>query len=686
MLMQRKGFSTRKNWATGLAFALAGLIGCSDSPSNSGGAVTSITLTAARAELTSLTQTTNIAAADGRGRSLAAEGITWRSSDSSIVAVNARGVALAIAEGTATIEAALGNAQGSIQITVRQAVASVTMGTIDTLRWLGKTLATPVSAKDSAAFGIARPVLQWSSTDSSIVRVDASGRLTAVANGSATITARAGTVTASGQALVRQAPGRIEVTPAFVKLRVLGDTTRFHAVVRDSGGALLTGHPVTWSTNRILASADSSGRITALQDGETAVTAEAGVARGSGLLLINTRGAVRIQIRQVGTAPGDSVVVQFAKEGAPPPERTQRTVHPEVVQVVSGIPPGRQLLSYGGMPPGCMPPGLQGEVDVVAADTVSVEMTLRCFGNVVTLTIPFSGSARHIRLLGLNGYPRVHSEQPVQVAFAGWDASREKFLIRLATGPAEIWDVNGAGPQVVPGILESDREVRFTAEGTRIALLRWATDSTYTLMTVRPDGSDPRSLSTFLRGNVPLQFSNQGDMWVINARRPGATRATIAVLGPGPGQVRWFPETVDGVGAPRISPDGSKVLFMASVNEIYTANIDGSSFTNVTHNNERNGSPNWTRDSKSIVFASENNLRLSDIVSVDFDGSNYRKITTGRQDRTPEISPDGRFIVFSRDGQTVIAMPLDGSWQHPLLHQYSGAMGTLFMGEAHWQR
>ena len=72
-------------------------------------------------------------------------------------------------------------------------------------------------------------------------------------------------------------PGRVVVTPAEVRLDTPGSTAQLTAQVLTRDGRPVTGAAVTWSSGSIaVATADSTGLVTAMADGTAAVTATVG--------------------------------------------------------------------------------------------------------------------------------------------------------------------------------------------------------------------------------------------------------------------------------------------------------------------------------------------------------------------------------------------------------------------------
>lgn len=116
---------------------------------------------------------------------------------------------------------------------------------------------------------------------------------------------------------------------------------------------------------------------------------------------------------------------------------------------------------------------------------------------------------------------------------------------------------------------------------------------------------------------------------------------------------------------PRISPDGSKVLFSRLVDDIsvhgnydfFLIDIDGSNELRLTNSGFSQGIAQWSISGKEIVYsvAAIQDKGVYDIYMMDEDGSNVRNIT-------PSYYPEEflcRFSAFSKDGETVYFI---GEW------------------------
>jgi len=139
---------------------------------------------------------------DANGTILGSRGVTWSSSATGVATVDANGLVTGVSGGTATITATSDTAHGAATVVVLPAAATIAVTPSP------DTLAPPLTAQLSAAVKDAggstlpnRPVT-WNSSATSVATVDAAGIVTAVAVGTATITATSDTAHGSASVVV----------------------------------------------------------------------------------------------------------------------------------------------------------------------------------------------------------------------------------------------------------------------------------------------------------------------------------------------------------------------------------------------------------------------------------------------------------------------------------------------------
>ena len=115
--------------------------------------------------------------------------VTWKSNKPKVAKVNSKGKVTAVAKGTATITAKISGKKYTCKVTVKQPVTSVTLNKkTATLTKKGATVTLKATAKPSNANN---RKITWKSSNTKVATVSGNGKVTAVANGTATITATA---------------------------------------------------------------------------------------------------------------------------------------------------------------------------------------------------------------------------------------------------------------------------------------------------------------------------------------------------------------------------------------------------------------------------------------------------------------------------------------------------------------
>lgn len=115
----------------------------------------------------------------------------------------------------------------------------------------------------------------WSSSDAAVATVGSTGIVTATGNGSAFVVAEADLLADTSVITVAQVVASIDLSPTSDTLS-RGDTLRLIATPRDSAGTTVVGAPIGWSsTDSLVASVDSTGKVTARVRGSATIRAVA---------------------------------------------------------------------------------------------------------------------------------------------------------------------------------------------------------------------------------------------------------------------------------------------------------------------------------------------------------------------------------------------------------------------------
>ena len=203
------------------------------------------------------------------------DGITWTSTKTSVATVSGSGQVSALAEGNTTITAMAGGKTASCSITVVKgyvAVSSISLNkdSIDLVEGDTETLTATVSPNDATD-----KTVSWSSSNDAVATVK-DGTITAIKEGEATISAKAGEKTASCKVVVAKKVILVE--------KVSLDKDELSLIVGESATLVATVEPdnatdksVLWSSSdEAIASVNNSGVVTAKAAGEAMISAQAG--------------------------------------------------------------------------------------------------------------------------------------------------------------------------------------------------------------------------------------------------------------------------------------------------------------------------------------------------------------------------------------------------------------------------
>ena len=119
-----------------------------------------------------------------------------------------------------------------------------------------------------------------------------------------------------------------------------------------------------------------------------------------------------------------------------------------------------------------------------------------------------------------------------------------------------------------------------------------------------------------------------------------------------------------------LSPDGRKVAFVAH-GEVFAASAkEGGEAVRVTRTPAAESQVLWTPDSKKVVYVSDREGAFN-LYQYDFTSNSETPLVRGiGQNFTPSISPDGKTVVFIRDGRELRAVDLETKQERLLVTAY----------------
>jgi uncharacterized protein YjdB len=256
------------------------------------GSVASVAVTPSPLSM-SVGQTTQLAVTlkDAVGNVLNGRTVSWSSSSSTVATVSAEGMVTAVAPGNATITASSEGKMGTASLTIAKlAVGSVTVDPQGPMLVLGANAHLTATVRDVNGNVVTDRQVTWSSSNTGVATVSASGVVNSVALGTATITATSEGKSGSTVVTVIPTPiATITLTPS-TKTILAGETASFTATAKDASGNVLSGRVLVWtSSNPTVASVSSTGVATATGVGSTTITATAPLEgkSGSATLTVN---------------------------------------------------------------------------------------------------------------------------------------------------------------------------------------------------------------------------------------------------------------------------------------------------------------------------------------------------------------------------------------------------------------
>lgn len=201
--------------------------------------------------------------------------VSWTTSSATVATVTPTGMVTAKAEGTTNITATCGGKSAVCKVTVKKAtipVTSVELDNTDITIKVGESKTLKVTIKPDNATD---KTITWASSKTDIVTVDTDGKVTAVKEGVASVTATCGGKTASCKVTVEKAV--VEVTSITLSETTLtlseGDTKTITATVNPSDA---TDKTINWTSSDNNVATVSNGTITAKAPGNATITASCG--------------------------------------------------------------------------------------------------------------------------------------------------------------------------------------------------------------------------------------------------------------------------------------------------------------------------------------------------------------------------------------------------------------------------
>jgi serine/threonine protein kinase/Tol biopolymer transport system component len=203
-----------------------------------------------------------------------------------------------------------------------------------------------------------------------------------------------------------------------------------------------------------------------------------------------------------------------------------------------------------------------------------------------------------------------------------------------------------------------------------------------------PDGATKR-LTNDLNNYVGVSIAGQSDslvtvrydqssyVWVMqsaNAPPPGAPNSKGFALDAS--QARQITSGGAKYYSCAWTPDG-RIVYAADASgtrDLWIMDQDGSHQKQLTSDAGSNFQPEVSPDGRYIVFVSDRNSGKQNIWRMDSDGSHPTQLTNTELNRNPLVTPDGKWIVYTSMGRvspTIWKMPIEGGTAVQIVDKYS---------------
>ncbi len=156
---------------------------------------------------------------------------------------------------------------------VRVAVTPATL----TLASLGQTQQLSASVLDARGRPVSGRAVEWTSSDTSVVTVSATGLVTASGAGTAMISAVSQGTSGRSRVMVAPVPASLAIAPPIATLAAIRQTQQLTVTAQDANQNPVANPPVSWSSSdTAVATVSTSGLATAIGNGRATITAAAG--------------------------------------------------------------------------------------------------------------------------------------------------------------------------------------------------------------------------------------------------------------------------------------------------------------------------------------------------------------------------------------------------------------------------
>lgn len=279
------------------AAAVAGILACGGSASDSvapppsGGTAASIAISPSTPPAVTLGSQLALQAEvhDPSGQTVPGASVFWSSADSTVATVSSAGVVTGTGVGSTQVAASSGGQSAVVPVAVVPvAVASVAIVPASASVTVGGTVSLTAVTYDATGHALAGRSVVWASSASQVAVVDASGTVSGISAGTATITGTSEGKTGATSVTVSLVPvAAVSVAPGSAS-RIVGQTASFSAAATDANGNVLSGRAVAWSSsNSSIATVSALGLAKAVAAGTATITATSEGKSGAAQIVVS---------------------------------------------------------------------------------------------------------------------------------------------------------------------------------------------------------------------------------------------------------------------------------------------------------------------------------------------------------------------------------------------------------------
>jgi uncharacterized protein YjdB len=376
--------------------------------------------------------------------------VTWSSSNGTVATVNGDGLVTALAQGGAIITATSEGRSAVASVTVSPiAVATINVWPDNNNVVVGQTTQLTADVRDATGAPLTGRVIVWSSSNASIATVTSQGVVTAVAPGSATISASVDGQSASVSISVQARPASaVIVSPGQVTI-FPGQALQMSALVTDDRGQVLTGRSVLYaSSNTQVATVSTAGLVTGVSAGTVTITATSENAAGTATVIVAAEPVANLTVT---------------------PSTANMSIGQPLQLTAVALNANGQILSLAGRAvtwststPNITSVTSGGLVTALAAGTATVTVTVDNRQASATLTVkivpvasvvvsPSTATVTVGNTVALTATPRDAAGQPLYLRPVSWTSSNSA---RATVNPAGVVTAVSAGTVTITATIE----------------------------------------------------------------------------------------------------------------------------------------------------------------------------------------------------------------------------------------